>query len=29
MADKLRRLTRDFSWTRVDALIADEAERAV
>lgn len=28
MADKLRRLTRDFAWTRVDALAAREAERA-
>lgn len=28
MAGKLRRLTRDFSWTRVDALVAREAERA-
>ena len=28
MADKLRRLTRDFAWTRVDALVAREAERA-
>ena len=28
MAAKLRRLTRDFSWTRVDALAAQEAERA-
>ena len=28
MAHKLRRLTRDFAWTRVDALIAQEAERA-
>ena len=28
MADKLRRLTADFAWTRVDALIAREAERA-
>ncbi|HWV12764.1 MAG TPA: XrtA system polysaccharide deacetylase [Sphingobium sp.] len=28
MADKLRRLTRDFSWTRVDALVAREAELA-
>jgi len=27
MADKLRRLTRDFAWTRVDALLAQEAER--
>jgi len=29
MAPKLRRLTRDFSWTRIDALIDREAERAV
>ena len=28
MAQKLRRLTRDFAWTRIDALIAREAERA-
>ena len=28
MADKLRRLTRDFSWTRVDAIVAREAEFA-
>ena len=28
MADKLRRLTRDFAWTRVDAIIAREAEFA-
>ena len=28
MADKLRRLTRDFAWTRIDALVAREAERA-
>lgn len=28
MAAKLRRLTRDFAWTRVDALAAREAERA-
>lgn len=28
MADKLRRLTADFSWTRVDALVAREAELA-
>jgi polysaccharide deacetylase family protein (PEP-CTERM system associated) len=28
MAPKLRRLTRDFSWTRIDALIDREAERA-
>lgn len=28
MADKLRRLTSDFKWTRIDALLADEAERA-
>ena len=28
MADKLRRLTADFSWTRVDALVAHEAELA-
>ena len=28
MADKLRRLTRDFQWTRVDALAAQEAARA-
>ncbi len=28
MAGKLRRLTRDFSWTRVDALAQAEAERA-
>ena len=28
MADKLRRLTADFAWTRVDALVAREAERA-
>lgn len=28
MAAKLRRLVRDFSWTRVDALAAREAERA-
>ena len=28
MADKLRRLTADFSWTRVDALVAREAESA-
>ncbi|WP_449472059.1 XrtA system polysaccharide deacetylase [Sphingobium chungangianum] len=28
MANKLRRLTRDFSWTRVDALVAREAELA-
>ena len=28
MAAKLRRLTRDFAWTRVDALAAQEAERA-
>ena len=26
MADKLRRLTRDFAWTRVDAIVAREAE---
>lgn len=28
MANKLRRLTADFSWTRVDALVAREAELA-
>lgn len=28
MADKLRRLTRDFGWTRVDALADAEAARA-
>ncbi|MGC4250374.1 MAG: DUF3473 domain-containing protein [Sphingobium sp.] len=28
MAGKLRRLTRDFAWTRVDALADAEAERA-
>jgi hypothetical protein len=28
MAQKLRRLTRDFAWTRIDALVAREAERA-
>ena len=28
MAAKLRRLTQDFSWTRVDALVAREAELA-
>lgn len=28
MADKLRRLTRDFAWTRVDALLPQEAGRA-
>ncbi|MFC4593672.1 XrtA system polysaccharide deacetylase [Sphingobium tyrosinilyticum] len=28
MAQKLRRLARDFAWTRIDALIAREAERA-
>ena len=28
MADKLRRLTADFSWTRVDALVAHQAELA-
>lgn len=28
MAGKLRRLTRDFAWTRVDALAAHEAARA-
>ncbi|MDO7835036.1 DUF3473 domain-containing protein [Sphingobium sp. HBC34] len=28
MADKLRRLTRDFTWTRVDALADAEAARA-
>ena len=28
MADKLRRLTRDFAWTRVDAIVAREAEFA-
>ncbi|TWH97685.1 polysaccharide deacetylase family protein (PEP-CTERM system associated) [Sphingobium wenxiniae] len=28
MAGKLRRLTRDFAWTRVDALADREAERA-
>jgi polysaccharide deacetylase family protein (PEP-CTERM system associated) len=28
MADKLRRLTRDFAWTRVDALADAEAARA-
>jgi hypothetical protein len=28
MAAKLRRLTGDFAWTRVDALAAQEAERA-
>ena len=28
MAAKLRRLTRDFAWTRVDALADREAERA-
>lgn len=28
MAGKLRRLTRDFAWTRVDALVARELERA-
>ena len=28
MADKLRRLTRDFSWPRVDAIVAREAEFA-
>ncbi len=28
MAGKLRRLTSDFEWTRVDALAAREAERA-
>lgn len=28
MADKLRRLTQDFSWTRVDALVAHGAELA-
>lgn len=28
MAAKLRRLTRDFRWTRVDALAGQEAERA-
>jgi polysaccharide deacetylase family protein (PEP-CTERM system associated) len=28
MAQKLRRLTRDFAWTRVDALVAQEAGRA-
>ncbi|EKU72892.1 MULTISPECIES: XrtA system polysaccharide deacetylase [Sphingobium] len=28
MARKLRRLTQDFAWTRVDALIAQEAARA-
>ena len=28
MADKLRRLTADFAWTRVDVLVAREAERA-
>ncbi|CAD7335412.1 DUF3473 domain-containing protein [Sphingomonadales bacterium 56] len=28
MAGKLRRLTADFAWTRVDALVAREAERA-
>ena len=28
MAPKLRRLTRDFAWTRVDALAASEAARA-
>ncbi|PZU14178.1 MAG: polysaccharide deacetylase family protein [Sphingobium sp.] len=28
MAGKLRRLTRDFAWTRVDALAAAEAARA-
>ena len=27
MAGKLRRLTRDFAWTRVDALVAQEAAR--
>ena len=28
MAAKLRRLTQDFAWTRVDALVAQEAVRA-
>ena len=28
MADRLRRLTRDFAWTRVDAIVAREAEFA-
>ena len=28
MADKLRRLTGDFAWTRVDALLPQEAGRA-
>lgn len=28
MAGKLRRLTRDFAWTRLDALADSEAERA-
>lgn len=28
MAAKLRRLTRDFAWARVDALAVQEAERA-
>lgn len=28
MADKLRRLTRDFAWDRVDALLPQEAGRA-
>ena len=28
MAAKLRRLTRDFAWTRVDALADAEAARA-
>jgi len=28
MAAKLRRLTQDFAWTRVDALVAREAARA-
>ncbi|WP_448538832.1 XrtA system polysaccharide deacetylase [Sphingobium yanoikuyae] len=28
MAAKLRRLTQDFAWTRVDALVAQEAARA-
>ncbi len=28
MAGKLRRLTQDFAWTRVDALVAQEAARA-
>lgn len=28
MAGKLRRLTRDFAWTRIDALVEAQAERA-